>query len=151
LRPNEFILLDLGVILSGYASDMTRTVFLGKAPRRAAQIYKAVLEAQREAEQAVHAGQQCAAVDQAARRVLRRYGYARFFTHSTGHGLGREIHEPPRIARGQRVPLPEGATITVEPGVYIPGYGGVRIEDVVLVKDGGHQVLTRTSKELIEL
>jgi Xaa-Pro aminopeptidase len=151
LRPNEFILLDLGVILCGYASDMTRTVFLGKAPRKAARIYKAVLEAQLEAEQAVQAGRQCAAVDQAARRVLKRYGYARYFTHSTGHGLGREVHELPRIARGQRSPLPEGAVITVEPGVYIPGFGGVRIEDVVVVRKGRGEVLTPTSKELTEL
>jgi len=151
LRPNEFILLDLGVILCGYASDMTRTVFLGKAPPKAARIYKAVLEAQLEAEQAVQAGRQCAAVDQAARRVLKRYGYARYFTHSTGHGLGREVHELPRIAMGQRSPLPEGAVITVEPGVYIPGFGGVRIEDVVVVRKGRGEVLTPTSKELTEL
>jgi Xaa-Pro aminopeptidase len=151
VQPNEFILLDLGVILGGYASDMTRTVFLGKAPRRAARIYKAVLEAQLEAEQAVQAGRPCAAVDQAARLVLKRYGYARYFTHSTGHGLGREVHELPRIARGQTFALPEGAVITVEPGVYLPGFGGVRIEDVVVVRKGRGEVLTRTSKELTEL
>ena len=151
LRPNEFILMDLGVILHGYASDMTRTVFLGRAPRRAARIYRAVLEAQQEAEQAVHAGQKCSVVDRAARRVLGRYGYARFFTHSTGHGLGREIHEPPRIGRDQTALLPEGAVVTVEPGVYVPGYGGVRIEDVVWVRKERGEVLTKTSKELTEL
>ena len=151
LQAGECILLDLGAILNGYASDMTRTVFLGRAPRRAAQIYRAVLEAQQEAEQAIHAGQKCAVVDQAARRVLGRYGYARYFTHSTGHGLGREIHEPPRIGRDQMALLPEGAVVTVEPGVYVPGYGGVRIEDVVLVRKEGGEILTKTSKELTEL
>jgi Xaa-Pro aminopeptidase len=151
IRPKEFILLDLGVILNGYASDMTRTVFLGKAPPKAARMYRAVLEAVLEAEQAVAAGRPCGAVDKAARRVLRRYGYERYFTHSTGHGLGREVHEPPRIGRGQTTPLPEGAAITVEPGVYLEGYGGVRIEDVVIVRKGSGEVLTPTSKELMEL
>jgi Xaa-Pro aminopeptidase len=151
IRPNEFILMDLGVILNGYASDMTRTVFLGKASAKAARIYRAVLEAVEAAEHVVEAGKPCEAVDEAARRVLRGYGYERYFTHSTGHGLGREVHEPPRIGRGQTTPLPEGATITVEPGVYLEGYGGVRIEDVVVVRKGRGEVLTPTSKELIEL
>jgi len=151
IRPKEFILMDLGVILSGYASDMTRTVFLGKAPPKAARIYRAVKEAVEEAEQEVAAGRSCEAVDGAARRVLRRYGYERFFTHSLGHGLGREVHELPRIARGQSALLPEGATITIEPGVYLKGYGGVRIEDVVVVRKGGAELLTPTPKELVEL
>lgn len=151
LRPKEFILMDLGVILSGYAGDMTRTVFLGKAPVKAARIYRAVKEAVEEAEQEVAAGKTCQAVDAASRRVLRRYGYERYFTHGLGHGLGREVHELPRIARGQATPLPEGATITIEPGVYLEGYGGVRIEDVVVVRKGGAELLTPTSKELMEL
>ena len=151
IRPKEFILLDLGVILNGYSSDMTRTVFLGKAPAKAARMYKAVLEAVREAEGAVAAGRPCEAVDEAARTVLRRYAYERYFTHSTGHGLGREVHELPRIGRGQKTLLPEGAAITVEPGVYLEGYGGVRIEDVVIVRKGAGEVLTPTTKELIEL
>ncbi|MBI3934925.1 MAG: aminopeptidase P family protein [Acidobacteria bacterium] len=151
IRPKEFILMDLGVILCGYASDMTRTVFLGKAPAKAARMYRAVLEAVEAAEQTVAAGRPSEAVDEAARKVLRRYGYERYFTHSLGHGLGREVHELPRIGRGQTTPLPEGATITIEPGVYIEGYGGVRIEDVVVVRPGGAEVLTPTSKELMEL
>jgi Xaa-Pro aminopeptidase len=148
LQVNEFILMDLGAILNGYASDMTRTVFLGSAPRKAAQMYRAVLEAQLEAEAAVRAGVECGAVDRAARRVLERRGYGRYFTHSTGHGVGREIHEAPRIAARQRLRLPERTVITVEPGVYIPDYGGVRIEDVVVVRKKGGDVLTRTPKEL---
>ena len=151
IRPKEFILLDLGVILSGYASDMTRTVFLGKAPAKAARMYRAVKEAVEEAEQQVAAGRTAESVDKAARRVLRRYGYERYFTHGLGHGLGMEVHELPRIGRGQAAPLPEGATITIEPGVYLEGYGGVRIEDVVVVRKTGAEVLTPTSKELMEL
>ena len=109
------------------------------------------MEAQLEAEQTVRAGVECGTVDQAARRVLDRYGYGRYFTHSTGHGLGREIHELPRIAPQQRMSLPEGAVVTIEPGVYIPGYGGVRIEDVVVVRKQGAELLTTTPKELTVL
>jgi Xaa-Pro aminopeptidase len=151
LRQNECILLDLGVILDGYASDMTRTLFLGSASRKAARIYQAVLEAQQEAEAVIRAGVKCSAVDEAARRVLARWGYASFFTHSTGHGLGREIHEMPRIAQKQSAPLVERAVVTVEPGVYIPGFGGVRIEDVVVVRREGAELLTTTPKELTML
>ena len=151
LRVNEFLLMDLGAILGGYNGDMTRTVFLGKAPRKAAHMYRAVLEAQLEAEQTVRAGVKCSAVDKAARTVLDRYGYGAYFTHSTGHGVGREIHEAPRIAAKQPLRLPERAVITVEPGVYIPDYGGVRIEDVVVVRKQGPEVLTATPKELTVL
>jgi Xaa-Pro aminopeptidase len=151
LQPGECVLMDLGAILNGYVSDMTRTVFLGEPSSKAARIYQAVLEAQNEAEETVRAGVECAAVDRAARRVLERYGYEQFFTHSTGHGVGREIHELPRIGKKQRTLLPERAVITVEPGVYVPGFGGVRIEDVVVVRKNGPEVLTRTPKELTVL
>jgi Xaa-Pro aminopeptidase len=151
LRAGEFALMDLGAILGGYAGDMTRTVFLGNAPRKAREVYSAVLEAQLAAEEAVHVGVECSAVDAAARRVLDRRGFGKYFTHSTGHGVGREIHELPRIAPKQSMRLPEGAVITVEPGVYIPGFGGVRIEDVVVVRKHGPEVLTATPKELTVL
>ena len=151
LKPGECILMDLGAILNGYVSDMTRTVFLGRPSRKASRMYQAVLEAQIEAEETVRAGVECAAVDQAARRVLERYGYEQYFTHSTGHGVGREIHELPRIGKKQRTVLPECAVITVEPGVYLPGFGGVRIEDVVVVRKEGPEILTQTPKELTVL
>ena len=151
LKRGECVLMDLGAILNGYVSDMTRTVFLGKASRRASRVYRAVLEAQIEAEETVRAGVEAAAVDRAARRVLKRYGYDQYFTHSTGHGVGREIHELPHIGEKQRMPLPERAVITVEPGVYVPGFGGVRIEDVVVVRKQGPEVLTRTPKDLTVL
>lgn len=151
LAANECILMDLGAILGGYAGDMSRTVFFGTPSRRAAKMYRAVLEAQLAGENAVAAGVACSAVDGAARLVLERHGIGQYFTHSTGHGVGREIHESPRIAPKQPMRLPEGAVITVEPGVYIPGFGGVRIEDVVVVRKQGAEVLTRTPKELTVL
>ena len=151
LRPGECVLMDLGAILDGYVSDMTRTVFLGRPSRKASRMYQAVWEAQKEAEETVRAGVECATVDRAARRVLDRYGYGRYFTHSTGHGVGREIHELPRIAKKQRAVLPERAVITVEPGVYLPGFGGVRIEDVVVVRKTGAEILTQTPKDLTVL
>ena len=151
LRPKECILMDLGAILSGYAGDMTRTVFLGKPSRRASRMYQAVLEALQEAEAVVRAGVTGGQVDAAARKVLKRYEYGRYFTHSTGHGVGKEVHELPRVAPKQKQPLLERAVITVEPGVYIPGYGGVRIEDVVVVRKDGAEVLTPTPKELLVL
>ncbi|MBI3896057.1 MAG: aminopeptidase P family protein [Acidobacteria bacterium] len=151
LRPKECILIDLGAILGGYASDMTRTVFLGEPSRQASQMYQAVLEALKEAEAVIRVGVAGGRVDAAARRVLKRHGYGRYFTHSTGHGVGREVHELPRLAPKQNQLLPERAVVTVEPGVYIPGYGGVRIEDMVVVRKDGIEVLTPTSKELLVL
>jgi Xaa-Pro aminopeptidase len=151
LKANEFVLFDLGVILSGYCSDMTRTVFWGKASTKARKMYNAVLDAQLASEHAVRAGLTCGETDRAARRVLDKQGYGRYFTHSTGHGLGLEIHENPRVAAKQTTVLKEGMAITIEPGVYIPGVGGVRIEDVVIVRKDHGEVLTQTPKQLLEI
>jgi Xaa-Pro aminopeptidase len=130
---------------------MTRTVHVGKISAGDRSLYRAVREAQQQAVEAVRAGAACEAVDRAARNVLRRAGLARYFTHSTGHGVGLEIHEPPRLGRGQAEQLRAGMVVTVEPGIYLPARGGVRIEDMVLVTDGAGQVLTPASKDLIEL
>ncbi|MGH9603622.1 MAG: M24 family metallopeptidase [Terriglobales bacterium] len=146
-----FIVLDFGVILAGYCSDMTRTVHMGRPGAWARGAYKAVLEAQRAALAAVGPGVAVGEVDGAARKVLVKAGLGRYFTHSTGHGVGLEIHEAPRIAKGLRDPLQPGMVITIEPGIYIPEKGGVRIEDMVLVTGKGCQVLTPTPKELIVL
>ena len=146
-----FVILDLGVILHGYCSDMTRTVHVGSVPRRSREIYLAVLAAQEAAIDAVKPGATAGEVDLAARSVLKKARLDRYFIHSTGHGVGLEIHEQPRIARDQAEVLQPGMVITIEPGVYLPGEGGVRIEDMVAVTDSGVQILTPATKELLEL
>jgi Xaa-Pro aminopeptidase len=151
LPRRGFVTLDFGVILNGYCSDMTRTVHLGqpRANQRAA--YEAVLEAQQAGVAAVGPGVSCAEVDEAARGVLRRAGLAEAFSHSTGHGLGLEIHEPPRIGAEETARLLPGMVITIEPGIYLAGQFGIRIEDMVAVTQTGAQVLTPAPKALIEL
>jgi Xaa-Pro aminopeptidase len=143
--------MDYGVILGGYVSDMTRTFHTGSVPRRARQVYEAVLEAQLAAIAAVRPGAVCSSVDAAARKVLQREGLGEAFSHSTGHGLGLEVHEAPRVSRLSKQRLQPGHVITIEPGVYIPGWGGVRIEDVVLVTETGVEVLTPTTKKLLSV
>jgi Xaa-Pro aminopeptidase len=142
------LLIDMGAFENGYASDMTRTFFVGKAPRAAARIYKAVLEAQLAAIDAVRAGVKAGQVDRAARNVLKAHGLEQAFMHSTGHGLGLEIHEPPRIGKKEQTRLEAGMAITIEPGAYVEGVGGVRIEDTVIVTATGCEILTPTSKEM---
>jgi Xaa-Pro aminopeptidase len=146
-----FVVCDFGVILSGYCSDMTRTVYVGNASDEERRLYAAVKASQQAAVEAVRPGISTGEVDQAARKVLQKEGFGRFFTHSTGHGVGLEIHEAPRVAAGQNEILRPGMVITIEPGAYIPGKGGVRIEDMVVVTEDGCEVLTPTSKELIAI
>jgi len=150
LPRRGFLTLDFGVILKGYCSDMTRTVYLGKPKAEERRVYAAVLEAQEAALASVAAGASCGDVDGAARSVLRREGLAEAFSHSTGHGVGLEIHEPPRIGSGQKTRLQTGMVVTVEPGAYLAGRFGVRIEDMVVVTRIGGQVLTLSPKTLIE-
>jgi Xaa-Pro aminopeptidase len=151
LPRKGFVTLDFGVILNGYCSDMTRTVHLGGASRDERMAYEAVLEAQETAVSAVKPGATCGEVDEAARSVLRKAGRAKFFTHSTGHGVGLEIHEQPRVAADQPMRLEPGMVITIEPGIYMPGKFGIRIEDMVAVTKTGGQVLTPVTKGWIEL
>ena len=151
IPDSGFVVLDYGVILAGYCSDMTRTVYVGSPGQKQKALYQAVLDAQLAAISAVHPGQEAGKVDQAARKVLKKAGFASYFTHSTGHGVGLEIHEPPRLGKGQKELLKPGMVITIEPGAYVPGLGGVRIEDMVLVTESGCQVLTPTAKELLTL
>ncbi len=148
---NGFIVMDFGVILTHYCSDMTRTVHVGRVTQADRDVYDAVRDAQQAALNMVAPGVEIAKVDQAARRVLRQAGLAKYFTHSTGHGVGLEIHEPPRIARTVKDKLQPGMVITIEPGAYVPGRGGVRIEDMVLVTDAGCEVLTKAPKDLLVL
>jgi len=161
LRKNELVVLDQGAILRDYCSDMTRTVFLGRSAvgaragvrsnNKLRSLYAAVLEAQEAAIAAIRPGVSAASVDAAARKVFKRLGLDRYFTHSTGHGLGLEIHEMPRLGRAEETVLQQGMVVTVEPGVYIEGMGGIRIEDEVLVTSRGAEVLTTASREFLEL
>lgn len=151
LPRNGFVTLDFGVILNGYCSDMTRTVYLGKASSKEHAAYDAVLDAQQAAVEAVKPGATCGEVDEAARSVLRKAKLDDYFTHSTGHGVGLEIHERPRIAAGQETVLEPGMVVTIEPGIYMAGKFGIRIEDMVAVTGRGHKVLTPVTKAWIGL
>jgi Xaa-Pro aminopeptidase len=151
IGKNELVVLDLGAILRRYCSDLTRTVHVGKASARVRQWYHAVLDAQTAARDALKSGVTCGAIDAAARNVLQRKGLGRYFVHSTGHGIGLEIHEDPRIARDQKKRLETGNVVTLEPGVYVEGVGGIRIEDDALVTPHGAEILTTTPREFLEL
>jgi Xaa-Pro aminopeptidase len=146
-----FVVCDFGVILTGYCSDMTRTLYVGRPDKLARNFYQAVRDAQLAGIEAVRPGVPVAEVDRAARRVLKNAGLGRYFTHSTGHGVGLEIHEAPRIASGQTEVLRPGMVITIEPGAYVPRKWGVRVEDMVVVTERGCEVLTPTTKELISI
>jgi len=142
---------DFGVILAGYCSDMTRTLHVGRPQKETRSVYEAVKDAQQAALDAVQPGKTVGEVDMAARKLLQKRNLARHFTHSTGHGLGLEIHEAPRVAAGQKELLQPGMVITIEPGVYVPGKWGVRIEDTVVVTEKGCEILTPCSKDLISV
>jgi len=151
LQTNQLLLIDMGASQTGYASDMTRTQSIGKISPRLRRAYGAVLEAQLASLDAIRPNVTAGSVDRAARRVLRAHKLDKAFVHSTGHGLGLEIHEPPRLGKADKSLLRPGMVITVEPGVYLQGLGGIRIEDTVLVTETGCEVLTPTKKELLAL
>jgi len=147
LRENELVIFDLGAILGTYAADMSRTVYVGQPPRRVRSLYNAVVEAQEKAVKAALPGVRAGDVDAVARRSLAGRGLARLFTHSTGHGVGLQIHEMPRLGRGEKDRLQSGHVVTVEPGVYLQGWGGIRVEDTILVAPDGPEVLTPAPKD----
>lgn len=148
VQPNQLLLIDMGASLSGYASDMTRTVFTGRPSASWKRTYQAVLEAQLAALAVIRDGVPSVKPDREARRVLQSHGLDKTFTHSTGHGLGLEIHEAPRLGKRDKMKLQAGMVVTVEPGAYLTGQGGIRIEDTVLVTETGCEILTPTSKDL---
>jgi Xaa-Pro aminopeptidase len=151
LQKKELVVLDLGVILRHYCSDLTRTVCVGRASSEVKRLYKAVDQAQQAALEILRAGVAAGRVDQAARQVLERSHLGQYFVHSTGHGLGIEVHETPRIGRRQKQVIRAGSVVTLEPGVYIEGVGGIRIEDDVAVLSTGIEVLTSAPRGLLEL
>ncbi|MCL6479443.1 MAG: Xaa-Pro peptidase family protein [Peptococcaceae bacterium] len=147
IRRGELVIIDLGASLEGYNSDMTRTVAVGGADKKMEEIYRVVLEAQLAGIKAIRGGVTASEVDRAARSVIEGHGYGDYFGHSTGHGLGLQIHESPRLSARDNTELKPGMVVTVEPGIYLPGWGGVRIEDTVVVEENGCCVLTSSPKD----
>ncbi|HUT25218.1 MAG TPA: Xaa-Pro peptidase family protein [Sumerlaeia bacterium] len=148
LRRGQPLLIDMGVRMGRYCSDMTRTVFAGEPSKKMRSIYKIVQAAQLKALEAVRAGRRCCDVDAAARKYIEKRGYGKFFGHGLGHGIGLSVHEPPALNAKTKDRLRSGMIVTIEPGIYLPGIGGVRIEDTVIVRPGGCEILTQTPKDL---
>ncbi len=151
LRRGDFVLFDFGCVVRGFCSDMTRTFVMGRASETQRQVYDTVRRAQRQARARVRAGVRASVVDDAARRVIEQAGYGEQFGHATGHGVGYRIHEAPRVSSRTSSKLRSGCVVTVEPGIYIPSLGGVRIEDSVCVTPGGARILTPFPRNLTEL
>lgn len=151
LSPGDFVTMDFGCCYDGYCSDMTRTVVIGRASEEQRQIYQTVLDAQTAALKILEAGKSGREVDAAARSLIAERGYGAYFGHGLGHSAGLYIHEEPRLSPGEDTILAENMIETVEPGIYLPGRFGVRIEDIVVVKNGGYENLTHAPKQLIEL
>ena len=151
IAPGDFVLLDFGAVFEGYCADVTRTVVVGKASERQRDVYEAVKEANERARSLIVPGMTGQQADAIARNALTARGFGEAFGHGLGHGLGIEVHEAPRLSRVAEGKLPEGAVVTIEPGVYLPDWGGVRIEDDVHLTAGGAELLTEFPRELIEL
>lgn len=151
LSSGELLLIDFGAQLDGYCSDLTRTVVLGKADGRQREVYEVVEAAQRRALEGVRAGMTGREADALARELIGQRGYGEAFGHSLGHGLGLEVHEAPRLSPTAEGVLPEGAVVTIEPGIYLPGWGGVRLEDDVWLAPDGPQCLSDGRTALIEV
>nr|MCU0617778.1 aminopeptidase P family protein [Gemmatimonadaceae bacterium] len=151
LETGDFVLLDFGAVAEGYCSDITRTVVLGRATAEQREIYDIVREANARASAAIRPGMRGADADALAREYIDARGFGDAFGHSLGHGIGLEVHEGPRLARTADGVLPEGAVVTIEPGIYRPGWGGIRIEDDVLLRAGGAEILTTFRRDLLEI
>ena len=151
IENREFLTLDFGCVYNGYCSDMTRTVFIGKAEEKHKKIFNIVLKAQMEAFNSIRPGMTGKAVDKIARDIITKEGFGEYFGHGLGHGVGLAIHEEPRLSVLSEDILEPGMVVTDEPGIYIPGFGGVRIEDMLLVTETGAMSFTKSPKEFIEI
>lgn len=151
IETGDLVVIDFGATYQGYCSDMTRTLVIGAATSKQKEIYNLVLEAQLAGLAKVKADLPCQEVDDVSRQIIINNGYGDYFGHSLGHGVGLDVHENPRLAAGNTLPLKKGTVVTIEPGIYLEDWGGVRIEDMVAVTYNGCEILTKTSKELVEL
>jgi Xaa-Pro aminopeptidase len=149
LKENQPLLIDTGCVWEGYCSDFTRTLFIGKPDEELLKVYEIVREAHLKAVEAVKPGKPVKEVDLAAREYIESKGYGQYFTHSTGHGVGIEIHEPPRVYKNDETPMKVGMVFTIEPGIYIPEKGGVRLENIVVVTENGAKILQKTPLDLL--
>jgi len=149
IERGDLVVIDLGALYRHYNSDITRTIVVGKPSEKQKEIYEIVLEAQKSAVEKAKPGMTAKELDSIARNIIAEYGYGDYFIHSLGHGVGLEIHEPPRISQYDETVLKEGMVITIEPGIYIPKLGGVRIEDTVVITKDGAKRLTKMERELI--
>ena len=149
IRSGEMVVLDFGCCYRGYNSDITRTIAVGNPSAEMKKVYKIVFDAQKKAIEAVKSGVPARSIDSIARKHIQQNGYGRYFIHSLGHGLGVHVHDPLRVSAISATVLESGNVVTIEPGIYIPGRGGVRIEDDIVVRESGCDILTTSSKELI--
>jgi Xaa-Pro aminopeptidase len=148
VASGDFVVIDFGALYNGYRSDITRTFVVGKPGSRQKKIYRVVKEAQERAIKAVRAGRACREIDAEARGYIKKQGFGKYFIHNTGHGIGKKVHEAPKLSKNNRAKLRKGMVITIEPGIYIKGWGGVRIEDMVLVTKRGGKILTTSPRIL---
>lgn len=151
IEKGDFITMDFGAVVDGYHSDMTRTVAFGEISSKQAEVYETVLTAQKKSLESLRAGVSCRDADAAARDVIKNAGFGEFFGHGTGHGVGIEIHEQPRLSPKSSQTLEIGDIVTVEPGIYLPGEFGVRVEDMAYITENGFENLTKSEKSLIIL
>jgi Xaa-Pro aminopeptidase len=151
IESGDFVKLDFGAVVEGYHSDMTRSVVAGKASERQKEIYYAVKQAQETALDSVAPGRVCGDIDAIARDIIAEKGFGEYFVHNLGHGVGLQVHESPTLGKNCESVLQPGMVVTVEPGIYVGGFGGVRIEDLVVVTGSGHSVLSHATKELLEI
>jgi len=151
IQRGDFVTMDFGAVWDGYTADLTRTVLVGKATQRQKAIYNTVLNAQQYASSKVKAGIKACDLDKVARDIIKKAGYLKYFGHGLGHGIGLLIHDNPAINPTNQQVLEPGMVITIEPGIYIPNWGGVRIEDDILVTPRGYEVLTISDRKLLEL
>lgn len=149
VRKGDLVVVDMGVVKNGYNSDETRTYCVGRASSEQRKVYETVLRAQELAIEKIRPGARASEVDAAARGYIEKAGYGKYFGHGLGHGVGLEVHEAPSLSPNSTDVLEEGMVVTVEPGIYIPGWGGVRIEDMVRVAKGGAEVLTKTPRDFV--